>query len=510
MIFGFGGAIKQAAPNNADASAPPPLAPSLIAAGLVCAFGLWSAPALLLVYTGLTTPALTATTAFLLMALTGLTAVGLRLLLGFLLTPRDEPGLLLMLLLSLLGFGGVLLFLQGEYSLRAFVCLALLAGIGGGGFASLSGSVYSTAKSVGHTLEASTSVGHLGIIVGLLVLPWLVTITLPRQLPACLRFDASHFLGRVDAGTAIWPSWVGLFWGALGALILLLWALYRPWYRPGVGRQAFKVAGIILLGLSIAGLCAIWLLYAVVSGWPLWLRLLPVLLLPVLCLLALKVLLPTQRWQLLWGLRQHRHLWVMSLLWAASLGSFLGFTLAFAELSTVLFRPARVELGGPGYPGVFLYAWMLPLAALLMRPLGAWLARRWGGTQVSLWCFVALALAAFGAGHYSRMAYGAAYPPAFFMGYIASFSVLFVAAGLAHAALVQSLPIIFPPCLQANSSTWLIAMATVGMTYIPLMLSNFANTGFVLAFNSFAVFYSLCALLCGALYLRRHSFIYHP
>jgi nitrate/nitrite transporter NarK len=509
MILGFGATIKNIAPSNADISAPQPLAPGLVTAGLVCAFGLWSAPALLLVYAGLVTQALPVASALSLMALTGLVAVGLRLLFGFMLTPREEPGLLLVVLLSLLGFSGLLVFAE-HYSYWLLVCLALIAGIGGGGFASLSGPVYTVTKGVRHNLEATTSLGHLGVIVGLLVLPWLLTLALPGTQPEYLRFDASHFLGRVSAGTPIWPDWIGVFWGGLGTLTLLAWAVYRPWHRPSLGRQVLKVMAVVLLGLLLAGGCSAWLLSAMTHKGPLWLWLLPVLLLPVVCLLALKALLPSARWRSIRSLGAHRHLWVMGLFWAASLGSFLGFTLAFAELSAVLFRPARTELGGPGYPGVFLYAWMLPLAALLMRPLGAWLARRWGGTTISLWCFMALAIAAVGAGHYSKMAAGAVYPPAYFMGYIASFSVLFVAAGLVHAALVQSLPAIFPPCMRADASIGLIAMATVGMTYIPLMLSYYASAGFATAFYSFAAFYALCALLSGALYLRRHAFLYHP
>ncbi|WP_049723437.1 hypothetical protein [Gilvimarinus polysaccharolyticus] len=509
-MFGFGATIKKITSYNAAAKAPAPLPLSLVMVGLLCAFGLWSAPALLLTYMGLINDALSTKTLFVAMALTGLYAMSLRLLLGCLPALRAEPGLLLALLLVLFGLSVLLFFLADFAAGAALPWLALLAGVGGGCHMVHSGAAITSARVSAYSLEATTAVGHLGIIVGLLVLPLLVTVSFPGQSGQVLLFNASHFLGKVRADTSIWLSWVGVFWGLACAVTLLFWMLRPSWYRAGSWRQAVNVLGVFAVGLVVSVVGAVFLLHAVKQNWSLWLWLVPVLLVLVLSVAILRLFLPAARWQPLVALWSHRHLWVMSASWVASLGSFLGFTLVFPLLTAVLFRSPTPLLNNSADSRVFLYAWMLPLAALLMRPLGRWAAQRWGGVWVAQVCFILLGLAAVVTARYIDLALGSVYSSRYFTGYLVSFGMMFTAAGLAHAALVQAQPAIFPPCLRLGANVWLMAMATVGMAYIPLMLAYYSEANMASAFIGFAVFYAICALLNGLFYLRRRSFIYQP
>lgn len=488
-----------------------PLAPELVSAVIFCAFGLWSAPALLLVYVALTGTAVAVETLFAYLALTGLSATCLRLLFGFLLKPVDGPGLVLAMLIALLVLS-LLLVAVANSAVMPFVlpALTLLAGIGGGGFAIMSGPSMSPRRRNQDGLETSSMLGQLGLVASLLLLPLLVTFAFPSQSGRLLLTDGSHFIGRVAAGTPIWLGWIGAFWGLLCALILILWALRPAWHRPGIWPQAARAAGLLVLGLLFATVGAWLLLPTALSGASLPLWIVAVLIAPLLCLLALRLMLNVQRWQPLYLLCSHQQLWVLGLSWVATLGSLLGFTLVFPLLTAVVFRSPAPALGGLGYPGVFLYAWMLPLAALMARPLGRWAASRWGGVRVSQVCMLVLAVAALAVALCIYNAQQATYPPDYFSGYLVSFAVLFIASGLAHAALVQALIAIFPAGLRYNAGVWLMSMATLGMTCVPLVLANTTARGFSDAFVSFAIFYLLCVLLSGFYYFRHRSFIYNP
>jgi|SRR5690554_1070765 len=490
--------------NNNPASTQP-IPSALVSMGLLCAFGLWSSPALLLTYWGLIQELPSTKILFVYMALTGLYAISLRLLLGFLLKPSDEPSLLLVLLFALLAVCGLLLLTVGFNAVNALPWLALVAGIGGGGFVLLAAPAAAPTGELQYDLEGATASGHLGIIIGLLCLPLLVTFDFTGHTGQQLLFDASHFLGRVPVGTPIWLSWIGVFWALVCLLVLAIWLCNYRWHRNINWRGVVKVTGLYALALALSVVAATALLAIVRGSECLGLWLLPVLLIPLMCALTLKLLLSVSRWQRLVRVWSQPQLWFMSVWWIASLGSFLGFTLVFPLMTAVLFRPPDAALYSSGYPGVFLYAWMLPLAALLMRPLGRWAAMRGGGVCVSQVCFVALALAALAAARFISLALGADYPARYFAGYLLSFSLLFIASGVAHGALVQSLNRVFPPCLRGDASAWLMAIATVGMTYVPLLIAYFCDAGLALAFVSFSVFYGLCLLLNGLFYWQRPS-----
>ncbi len=477
----------------------------VIAAGLICAFGIWFTPSLLVVYVGLTA---TFDWQSLLgyLALSALSASCLRLLMGGLLQSVDDVANLFALLMTLIALCLAFLFWALPLSANQLPWIALCAGLGGG-MVGQCGPPLAARLTTRHQLETTTLLGHLGIVGGLMLMPWLVTQALPIASSQVLLRDASHFLGRVVAGTQVNFSWFALWWGGLCGLTLAAWLLRARGQLLAVWRSAVRIVGILCVGMFLAwgGAVLLQWLPAVRFVW-----LLPLALTLVLCVGVVKGLVADYRWRSMATLLGYRHLWVMGAAWMTTMGTFLGLTLCFPILTAALFSQPIDTRASPDYPSVFLYAWMLPLAALLVRPLGHWAARRFGGIKVSLLCLLIMALAALGAARTSFLASQMSYAPYYFTGYLASCALLCIASGLAHAALVHALPAIFPPLLRQNASAWLMTMATVGMTGVILLFAQEQPAGYHRAFILLAVSYGVCALLNGYLYLRRRAFIFSP
>jgi NNP family nitrate/nitrite transporter-like MFS transporter len=79
----------------------------------------------------------------------------------------------------------------------------------------------------------------------------------------------------------------------------------------------------------------------------------------------------------------------MSWLYSGTFGSFIGYSAAFPLLLKTQFPTITVGV-----------AFLGPLVGSVVRPLGGLLADRLGGARVTLWNFVAMAIATIGVMHY--------------------------------------------------------------------------------------------------------------
>lgn len=490
----------------------PAVSGGLLSAGLVCAFGLWFSWAPLVVHLQQIGAGFSLTELFSLLAIAGLSAACLRLTLGYLL-PAGAESLLFTSCVGVLmvtAWGLYQLLGSSLPELWQLQGWALLSGVGGGCLSALGhGPGRTTSSHSWLAKEIAAAVGHLGIVASLMILPLLVTLGLLHQQSVELMADSSHFLGRVDSGQRLWLGWAGLFWGLLLIPVFLLslvslWRSFRTQSLSLTWKMLAQVVGAGVLGLFLALVGAALVLPVEVGGlgFPLALEVGLVLLI-LLALAAIRLWPESVDAAGFTALIPRADTWIMSVLWAMSIGSFLGFAAAFPLTFWLLFAPPA-EHTGPGYPGVFLYAWMLPLVAIVIRVLGGWCARRWGAALITQLCAGALVVASLAAAYWMLEIQQAAYSAPYFSALLWCFAVIFIASGIAHASLSSTLSELFPGPQARWVWVWLSSVAALGVVYIPLLLARHLEQGTPWqAMAGFALFYAGCFALNGWFYLRR-------
>ncbi|MEU0410403.1 nitrate/nitrite transporter [Streptomyces griseorubiginosus] len=200
------------------------------------------------------------------------------------------------------------------------------------------------------------------------------------------------------------------------------------------------------------------------------------------------------------------HTWIMSFLYIGTFGSFIGYAFAFGQVLQVQFGRTPLQAAYLTFIG--------PLLGSLIRPLGGWLADKYGGAKITLYNYVAMA-AATGVLIVASMEKSL---PLF----VSVFVVLFVLSGLGNGSTFKMIPGIFQNKALAKglegeeavlygrrlsgASMGLIgavgALGGVGinLAFRQSFLSNGSGTG---AFVSFLVYYALCFGVTWAVYLRR-------
>ncbi|WP_037675333.1 NarK/NasA family nitrate transporter [Streptomyces griseus] len=200
------------------------------------------------------------------------------------------------------------------------------------------------------------------------------------------------------------------------------------------------------------------------------------------------------------------HTWIMSFLYVGTFGSFIGYSFAFGQVLTNQFGRTPLQAAYLTFVG--------PLLGSLIRPLGGWLADRYGGARITLYNYVGMA-AATGVLIYASMQKSL---PLF----VAVFVVLFVLSGLGNGSTFKMIPGIFQAKALAKglegeaaaahgrrlsgASMGLIgavgALGGVGinMAFRQSFLSYGSGTG---AFVAFLAYYGVCFAVTWAVYLRK-------
>ncbi|WP_221357397.1 nitrate/nitrite transporter [Streptomyces beigongshangae] len=200
------------------------------------------------------------------------------------------------------------------------------------------------------------------------------------------------------------------------------------------------------------------------------------------------------------------HTWIMSLLYIGTFGSFIGYSFAFGLVLQTQFGRTPLESAYVTFVG--------PLLGSLIRPVGGWLADKYGGARITLGNFV-------GMGAATAVIVVASMRESLAL-FTAAFIVLFVLTGLGNGSTYKMIPGIFQAKATAlgltgeeaasygrrlsGASMGLIgAVGAVGGLGINLafrqsFLSVGSGTG---AFVAFLAFYAVCFLVTWAVYLRR-------
>ncbi|MCY4756310.1 MFS transporter [Pelomonas aquatica] len=200
----------------------------------------------------------------------------------------------------------------------------------------------------------------------------------------------------------------------------------------------------------------------------------------------------------------HRHSWLMSWLYLGSFGSFIGFAAAY---------PLLLRSQFPDLTSALQLAWIGPLLGALARPLGGWLADDLGGARISLACFGVLALGVVGV----LASLAGEGGPALF---VASFALLFVAAGIANGSTFRMVPLGFLREAERGRGSLREAQAQ-GAAALGLCSAVGAYGGFFIpksfgsaialgggpqaALYCFLAFYLSCMAICWWCYGRRNA-----
>jgi MFS transporter, NNP family, nitrate/nitrite transporter len=200
------------------------------------------------------------------------------------------------------------------------------------------------------------------------------------------------------------------------------------------------------------------------------------------------------------------HTWIMSFLYVGTFGSFIGYSFAFGQVLTNQFGRTPLQAAYLTFIG--------PLLGSLIRPVGGWLADRYGGARITLWNYVGMAAA-------TAVLIVASMQKSLPL-FVSVFVVLFVLSGLGNGSTYKMIPGIFQAKALAKglqgeaaaahgrrlsgASMGLIgavgALGGVGinLAFRQSFLSYGSGTG---AFVAFLAFYGVCFAVTWAVYLRR-------
>jgi NNP family nitrate/nitrite transporter-like MFS transporter len=206
------------------------------------------------------------------------------------------------------------------------------------------------------------------------------------------------------------------------------------------------------------------------------------------------------------------HLWIMSVLYLAAFGSFIGFSAGFAMLTKTQFPDVNIMH----------YAFFGPLIGALARSAGGMLSDRLGGVRVTFWNFVVMAITA--ALLFLTLPQGGV--GGNFAAFFGVFMVLFMTAGLGSGSTYQMIAVIFrrlttdsalargdsAESAQREAVTdtaaalgFISSIGAIGGFFIPKAFgTSLAITGSPAgAMKVFLVFYVVCAVITWGVYWRK-------
>jgi NNP family nitrate/nitrite transporter-like MFS transporter len=204
------------------------------------------------------------------------------------------------------------------------------------------------------------------------------------------------------------------------------------------------------------------------------------------------------------------HLWIMSLLYIGTFGSFIGFASVFPKLIADQFPAfSTIQVGQASVSLAFLGA----LIGSLARPYGGRLADRFGGARVTVAAFAAMALGALAL--VDTMSLGS------FWVFLGCFLVLFAATGVGNGSTYRMIPSIFAarglatdalPGTTAGVKVQRKAAAALGLVaaigayggfLVPQVLnaSQLATGGYVAAFYGFVGAYVVLMVVTILVYV---------
>lgn len=417
-----------------------------------------------------------------------------------------------------------------------FQLMALLSGIGGGNFASSMANItaFYPKRQQGLALGLNAGLGNFGVTTAQLLLPLVMTFgafsLFGAGEPMVLQKASGSLIGTVPAGELSWIQNAGFVW--LVFLIPLSFAIWfgmnninTPHVTPKLPKPltAYTIIIVMLFISLVTSAIGLWLMLPQEAngsgiGVPKELIVVAVLAGTVMLLKAM----PGEVGESLqrqYQIFDNKHTWVMSILYVMTFGSFIGFSAAFPLSIQVIFGSSHILVDGvythntvnPNAPNALMYAWIAPFIGAIIRPVGGWLADKFGGAMVTQICAFFMVLFALGAGYYMKLAYHSETPEQYFMAFFVIFLGLFAASGIGNGSTFRTIALVFPKSQAGAVLGWTSAVAAYGAFYIPQVIGERITAGEPgKAMVGFAIFYGLCLALNWYYYLRKGGEFYNP
>ncbi|MDP3980778.1 MAG: NarK/NasA family nitrate transporter [Chlamydiota bacterium] len=414
-----------------------------------------------------------------------------------------------LLLVPALGAGIVLRNPSTPYPV--FAVLAALSGFGGGNFASsMSNISYFFPKRVqGISLGLNAGLGNLGVSVMQFFIPIVVTGAIFGSL-AGSGLPLLEADGEKTAGTIVYLQNACLIWVPL--LLMAVIAAFLGMNNlksatPGLGNyfsEFIKITILIIFGVISAGLGSFLLIVLKINMW----IVLPVTV--VFSVLLMKFLSPGELKENLnrqFSIFKNKHNWVMTIIYTMTFGSFIGYSASFPKLIQDVFGYLPNGSVNPRAPNPMTWSFLGPMVGALIRPVGGWLADKWGsGSKVTAWSTITQVLAALGLAFFIIRVRGVDAPEIYWWPFFALFMILFIATGIGNGSAFRSIPYIFSKELAGPVLGWTSAIAAYGAFIIPSVFGKQIKAGHAeYALYGFAIYYVLCFFLNWYYYDRKNS-----
>ncbi|HEC16315.1 MAG TPA: MFS transporter [Sedimenticola sp.] len=407
--------------------------------------------------------------------------------------------------------------------LWVFQCLAFLSGFGGGNFASSMSNIsfFFPKRMQGLSLGLNAGLGNAGVTTMQILVPLVMTFPLFGGEPMILQNTSGTLIGKIPAGTETYIQNAGFVW-----LLFLVPLAFAGWFgmnnirdehvSPHIGTPIncfVKISGMLAVGFVTAAIGLYIILPAPVGlgapGWAKW----PVIAGVITATVLLLKMIPGEIKPILarsYKIFNHKHTWVMSIIYTMTFGSFIGYSAGFALCIKVVFGFQHIVVDGvmthntanANGPSALMYAWMGPFIGALIRPVGGWISDKVGGAKVTQWVSIVMILCALGVAYFLKAAYVSATPEEYFVPFFLLFLALFAATGIGNGSTFRTIAMVFDKEQAGPVLGWTSAVAAYGAFIIPKVFGEQIKAATPEdALYGFAIFYFICFVLNWWYYL---------
>jgi NNP family nitrate/nitrite transporter-like MFS transporter len=427
--------------------------------------------------------------------------------------------LLLLIPMVILGFA----LLDPNVSFYTLVLVATMAGVGGGAFASSMSNIsfFFPRRMQGLSLGLNAGLGNLGVSVMQFLIPAVLSVGLFGAL------SGTEFLADVETSRTNFPPNAAFVWVPLLAIcIVAAWFKMNNLPQHDVADTKKSLSRFFTLeffGYIGAGVGTVLLIFIVPNISSLisdasiqaGLKVISYLVIVIICIVTTLFIMKKfsnketkERLDVQFKIFDNKHNWIMTYLYIATFGSFIGFSQAFGNLIRNYFRydilvdGVNITVG----PNPLTYAFLGALVGSLIRPVGGWLSDKFGGAKVTHWDFIVMILSTIGVGFVLSLTKISSTPDEYFIYFLVLFLILFITTGIGNGSTFRMVPIIFEREQAGPVLGWISAVAAYGAFIIPAMF------GVALAINApdiamyvFAIYYITCLVLNWYYYARKNA-----